>query len=377
MPGTKNAHSWIGRRKDELDTPALVVDLDLLERNITEIASVCRAGGKAWRPHTKGFRAVVIAQRAIAAGAIGVTCATLADAEVMVDAGIDDILIASEVVGPLKMRRLAELCRRARITVATDNADQARALDAAARASGTRIGIVIEVDIGIQRAGVDPGKPAAALAEQLVTMPSLDFRGVMGWEGHTCPIPDPKTKEAAVAAATGLLVASAEACRSQGIPVAIVSCGGTGTFPITARQPGVTELQAGGGILSDVRYRDKFGVRLAQALTMMTTVVSRPKPSRIVCDGGRKTMSDYQAVPSPLGLGPVKTVSLSAEHITIELVEPNERPRVGETLELVASYVDGSVHLHDEVFATRHGMVEEIWPTRANVERLEDAEKVI
>jgi D-serine deaminase-like pyridoxal phosphate-dependent protein len=273
------------------------------------------------------------------------------------------------------VQRLSELCRRSRVTVATDDADQARTLDVAAGASRSRIGVVIEVDIGIHRAGVDPGAPVTALAEQLVAMPNLDFRGVMGWEGHACPIPDPRAKEVAVAAATALLVASAEACRDRGIPVEVVSCGGTGTFPITARQPGVTELQAGGGVLSDVRYRDKYGVGLAQALTMMTTVLSRPKPSRIICDGGRKTMSDHPVVPLPQGLGLVKSVSLSAEHITVELVNPNERPLVGDTLEFVASYVDASVHLHDMIFAARRGIVEEIWPTRTDAGPLVRAEE--
>jgi D-serine deaminase-like pyridoxal phosphate-dependent protein len=359
--------SWIGRHKEELDTPALVVDLDLLERNVSEIASSCRSGGKAWRPHTKGFRAAKIAHKAIAAGALGVTCATLADAEGMAAAGISDIMIASQVVGAEKLRRLAELCQRARVTVAVDDAGQARELDAAAGERGARIGMVIEVDIGIHRAGIDPGAPVGVLAERLAAMRNLDFRGVMGWEGHACPIADPAAKQAAVALAAASLVSSAEECRARGIPVEIVSCGGTGTFRISARQPGVTEIQAGGGVLSDVRYRTKYGVTLAQALTMMTTVISRPRPSRIICDGGKKTMSDYPVVPGLLHLGPVTSVTLSAEHITVELEKPSELPRVGATVEFIASYVDTSVHLHDWMFVTRNGIIEDVWPIRSNV----------
>jgi D-serine deaminase-like pyridoxal phosphate-dependent protein len=360
--------SWIGRHKEELDTPALVVDLDLLERNISEIALICRSGGKAWRPHTKGFRAAEIAHKAIAAGAVGVTCATLADAEAMAAAGISDIMIASQVVGAEKLRRLAELCQRARVTVAVDDAEQALELDAAAGERGTRIGTVIEVDIGIRRAGVDPGAPVGVLAERLAGRRNLDFRGVMGWEGHACPIADPSAKQTAVALATASLVSSAEQCRARGVPVEIVSCGGTGTLPISARQPGTTEIQAGGGVLSDVRYRTKYSVMLAQALTMMTTVISRPRPSRIICDGGKKTMSDYPVVPGPLHLlGPVTSVALSAEHITVELEKPSELPRVGATVEFIASYVDTSVHLHDWMFVTRTGIIEDVWKIRSNV----------
>jgi D-serine deaminase-like pyridoxal phosphate-dependent protein len=355
---------WIGQRKEELDTPALVVDLDRLEQNIGEIAALCRSGGKGWRPHTKGFRASEIAFKAIVAGAIGVTCATLADAEAMAAAGVDDILIASQVVGVGKRRRLADLCRQLRVLVAVDDPDQVLALDAAAAERGTRIGVVIEVDIGIKRAGVAPGAPVVALAERVAAARNLDFRGVMGWEGHACPIADPDEKRAAVAAATAALVASADACRRSGIPVEIVSCGGTGTLSISVRQPGVTEIQAGGGILSDVRYRETYGFRLAQALTMMTTVISRPRPDRIICDGGKKTMSDYPVAPAPLGLGPARSVALSAEHITIELEQPSAAPRVGDTVEFIASYVDTSVHLHERMFATRRGLVEAVWPIR-------------
>jgi D-serine deaminase-like pyridoxal phosphate-dependent protein len=358
--------SWIGREKEELDTPALVVDLDLLERNIREIASICRSGGKAWRPHTKGFRAIEIARKAIALGAMGVTCATLADAEAMAAAGIHDILIASQVVGAAKLHRLAELCRHARVVVAVDDPEQAHALDAEAREQSTRIGVVIEVDIGIHRAGVDPGTPVTELAERLTGMRNLDFRGVMGWEGHACPIADQNAKQAAVAFATASLVSSAEECRAHGIPVEIISCGGTGTLPISARQPGVTEIQAGGGILSDVRYQAKYGVALAQALTMVTTVISRPRPGRIICDGGKKTMSDYPVAPAPLGIGPASSVGLSAEHITVELSNPSELPRVGATVEFIVSYVDTSVHLHDRMFAARNGIIEEVWPLRSS-----------
>jgi D-serine deaminase-like pyridoxal phosphate-dependent protein len=362
-----NRGSWIGRHKEELDTPALVVDLDLLERNITEIAAICRSGGKAWRPHTKGFRAAEIAHKAIAAGAIGVTCATLADTEAMAAAGIHDIMIASQVVGGAKLRRLADLCRRARVTVAVDDAEQALELDAAAGERGSRIGTVIEVDIGIHRAGLDPGAPVAVLAERLATMRNLDFRGVIGWEGHACPIGDPAAKQTAVALATASLVSSAEECRTRGVSVEIVSCGGTGTLPISARQPGITEIQAGGGVFSDVRYRVQYGVALAQALTMITTVISRPRSGRIICDGGKKTVSDYPVLPVPLGLHPVRSVALSAEHITVELEEPSELPRVGGTVEFIVSYVDTSVHLHDRMFATRNGIIEDVWLTRSNV----------
>jgi D-serine deaminase-like pyridoxal phosphate-dependent protein len=359
-----DAAAYVGRPKDELDTPALIVDLDLLDQNISRIAGVCRDAGKAWRPHTKGFRVPAIAHRALAAGAIGVTCATLADAEIMTASGVSDILIANQVVGRGKPRRLAELCRHGRVTVAIDDIEQARAFDDAACAAGVRIGVVIEVEIGLRRAGIEAGFPVASLAEQVALLRNVEFRGVMGWEGRACPIADPATKEAAVASAVSLLLDSAETCRARGFPVEIVSCGGTGTYPITARQNGVTELQAGGGILCDLRYRENFGVRLDPALTMLTTVTSRPSLKRIVCDGGKKKMSEHPVLPCPLGIGGVAGVALAAEHIIIELVEESLSPRIGDTLEFLASYVDTTVHLHDFMFAARNGVVEGVWLVR-------------
>jgi D-serine deaminase-like pyridoxal phosphate-dependent protein len=356
------ATGQIGRPVAELDTPALIVDLDALDRNIARIADTCRKNGKAWRPHTKGQKAPAIAHKAIAAGAFGVTCAKLGEAEVMAAAGIGDILIANQIVGAEKLRRLAGLSRQARLTVAVDNEVQLADLDQAARIAGARIGVVVEVDIGIRRAGVAPGRAVVDLSAAVAALPGLEFRGVMGWEGHACPIAEPAAKEAAIVESIALLTGSADACRSAGLPVEIVSCGGTGTYWITARQAGVTEIQAGGGVFCDIRYRKKFGVDHDYALTVATTVSSRPTPTRIVCDAGKKSMSDDAAKPEPLGIEGVVSVALSAEHTTIELDHPNTAIRVGDKLVFVVGYSDTTVHLHDVMLGTRGGLVEVAWP---------------
>lgn len=359
------ASGQVGRPIGELDTPALVVDLDALDRNIARIADTCRRNGKAWRPHTKGQKIPAIAHKAIAAGAFGVTCAKLGEAEVMAAAGISDILIANQIVGSEKVRRLGGLSRQARLTVAADNEIQIASINEAALAAGARVGIVIEVDIGIRRAGVTPGPAVADLAAAIAMLPGLEFRGVMGWEGHTCPITDPAAKETAIIDAIRLLTSSADACRAAGIPAEIVSCGGTGTYWITARQAGVTEIQAGGGVFCDIRYRKKFGVDHEYALTVMTTVSSRPNATRIVCDAGKKTMSDDAAKPEPLGIDGVKSVTLSAEHTTIELDHPDEAIRIGDKMEFIVGYSDTTVHLHDVMFGARRGLVEVAWPVWA------------
>ncbi len=354
--------SVVGGSKWDLDTPALLVDLDVMDRNIRRMAATFRDAGIGWRPHTKGQKIPEIARREIAAGAIGVTCAKLGEAEVMAEGGIADILIANQVVGRRKAARLADLARRADVIACVDSEKNVLELNDAALAQGVRPRVVVEVNVGMDRAGVEPGEPVVALARTVRSCPGLRFAGVMGWEGHAAAVPDPEEKRRAIEAAVGRLVESARLCRAAGIPVEIVSCGGTGTYQVTARIAGVTEIQAGGGIFSDVFYRTAMGVDHEYALTVLATVVSRPTATRIICDAGRKTMSADAATPEPLGVGPVRSVSLSAEHGRVQLEEPSAAPEVGEKVEFVVGYSDSTVFLHDEMYGIRSGRVEVVWP---------------
>ncbi len=355
----------VGQLKDTLDTPSLLVDLDVLDANIARMAATCREAGVSWRPHSKGVKTPEIVRRQIAAGAIGVTCAKVGEAEVMAASGVRDILIANQVVGSQKIRRLLDLLDRADVKVAVDCVEHIRALGTAAAARDLTLGVVIEVNIGMNRAGVEPGAPVVALARAIAVQPGLRFDGVMGWESHVVAIADPAEKAAAVAAAVGQLTASARACRDAGLPAAIVSCGGTGSFPYCARQPGVTEVQAGGAIFSDVHYRTHYHFDFPQGLTILMTVTSRPTPTRIITDTGKKAMSSDAAVPEPLGLPKAKPMMLSAEHGTIELDAPSDTPRVGDKVEAIVGYSDTTVHLHERIYATRDGRIEAVWPVAA------------
>jgi D-serine deaminase-like pyridoxal phosphate-dependent protein len=360
-----HASTPIGLPVTELDTPALLVDLDVMEANITRIASVCRQHGVGWRPHFKGHKTIEIARKELAAGAIGVTCAKLGEAEVMAAAGITNVLIANQIVGAQKMRRLMALPADASPIVAVDSLAGIVELAAAAAGCGRTQAVVIEVDIGMKRAGVAPGAPVVALATAIGERASLHFRGLIGWEAHAVTIADPAEKERTVAAAVGLLTASADACRAAGHAVDIVSCGGTGTFPYCAMQPGVTDIQAGGGIFSDMHYREHYHTDFPCALTLVATVTSRPTATRLVLDAGKKSMSGDAAMPSPISLSPIRGLRLSAEHATIELEGPSERPRVGDRVEFIVGYSDTTVHLHEEIVALRRGRVEAVWPVVA------------
>ena len=344
--------------KAELDTPALLVDLDVMDANIAHIVGACRAAGVNWRPHVKSHKTIEIARKQIAAGAIGVTCAKLGEAEVLAAAGIGDILIANQIVGDIKVRRLMALA--ADVIVSVDSRENVAELAAAAQAAGRRQRMVIEVNTGMNRAGVEPGAPAVALADFIATHPALRLMGVMGWEAHVTAIQDPTIKAEAVADAIALLTDSADACRAAGHDMSIVSCGGTGTLLYCISQPGVTEVQVGGAIFNDEHYHSHYGIDLPCALTVLATVISRPNPTRVILDVGRKAMSTDMALPRPLGLD-AASVKLSAEHAQIELAAPSDMPRIGEKIELVVGYSDTTIHLHEEIVALRGGAVEAVW----------------
>jgi D-serine deaminase-like pyridoxal phosphate-dependent protein len=360
LPGLGQAQ-LVGQPKEALDTPAFLIDVPALDRNIARMATTFRSAGVNWRPHTKGLKSPPLVERLLAAGAFGITCAKTSEAEVMAEAGVRDILIANQVVGAPKIARLLHVRSMADPIVAVDSLANVQELEEATRAAGATLRVVVEVDTGMHRAGTAPGQPTVHLAARVARSPSLQLVGVMGWEGHATRATE--DKEQRIVDAVGLLTRTADACRAAGLPVDIVSCGGTGTYWITARMPGVTEIQAGGGVLCDMVYSARMGIPGHEhAATILATVTSRPTPTRIICDAGKKTMSSDGAVPRPLLDMPVRSVGLSAEHSTIELESPGSTPRVGDKIEFVVGYTDTTVHLHEELYAVRDGRVEDVWP---------------
>jgi D-serine deaminase-like pyridoxal phosphate-dependent protein len=356
----------LGVTKAELDTPALCLDLDLMEANIRAIADVCRRHGVSWRPHAKGHKVAAIARAEVAAGAIGATCAKLAEAELMAAGGTRDLLIANIVVGPQKLRRLVELRRQADPIVCVDHLDQAVALSRVMAEAGLRLRVLIEVDIGLARVGVPPGAPTVSLARELARLPGIDFAGVMGYEGHLLAVASLDDKARQIDEALSLLVETADAIRAAGLPCPIVSCGGTGSYLYSIRKPGITEVQAGGAIFMDAYYRHKCQVPdLAYALTIVTTVVSRPTPERAIIDAGRKTVHGDSHPPLVVGRDDIHVGRLSAEHGELRLDPSAQRLAIGERLELVPGYADLTTVLHDQYYCFREGRLVETWPIEA------------
>ena len=353
--------SEVGLHKTELDTPFLWTDLDKLESNIAELANTTRMAGVNWRPHIKGIKTPAIAHMLLRAGAIGLTCAKLGEAEAMAAVGVRDLLIANQVVGATKYTRLAQLSRTVDVKVAVDSSATLDDLNSAATAAGVEIGLVIELNTGMERAGVLPCEPVLALAQAITAYPRLRLRGLMTWEGHTLGIQPLEAKRQAVAAAIAMLRDSAELCRVAGIPIEIVSCGGSGTFAITVHEKGITEIQAGGAVFNDVTYTG-WGVPTQQALFVHSVVTSRPAPDRVIIDSGFKTLPRWTNPAEPIGMPAVADVRMSAEHGIITLAQPDDTIHVGDRFDFVVGYGDNTVFLHDNLYALRGDIVEAVWP---------------
>jgi len=354
----------VGSTLDEIDTPCLLIDLDAFESNVKKMAAYCAENGVAWRPHSKCHKSPDIARAIVAAGAIGVTCAKLGEAEVMAAAGVKDLLIANPLVGPIKLRRLAALRETADPITIIDHPDQVDALSAALPRERP-VRTLIEVDIGMSRCGVQPGESAVALARRIDESPSLELAGIMGYEGHLLRIEDPAEKERAIAASIGLLNETKKALLEAGIPCPIVSAGGTGSYEITARQPGLTEIQAGGGIFMDLMYSEECGVKsLDYSLTILASVTSRPTPDRAIIDAGRKTMNRELHTPEVKGRDDLRIQSLSAEHGILDVTQ-GAGPAVGERIEFIPGYGDFTTVLHDCFYCLRGDRLEAVWPLEA------------
>ena len=355
----------VGRPVADVPTPALVLDLDAFDRNARAIEGELRHHGVSWRPHAKAHGSPILAQRQVAVGAIGVTCATVAEAAVLSRGGIASILIANEVATAAKASLVADLQLDSEVIVCVDSTIGVELLDAAAIAASVQIPVMVEVDIGMGRAGVRPGPALDRAVAAVATARGLRLAGVMGYEGHTLDMSPPAVKAWAVDAAIGRLLEARDAVERAGQPVPIVSCGGTGSYRLTAGIAGVTEVQAGGGCFYDRFYAEACGVDgLEFALTVHATVVSRPAADRAIVDAGMKAMSIADGAPRPLVDG-ASVVELFAEHGRLRLEGPARALQVGDRVAFVPGYSDSTTVLHAAFVATRDGLVEAIVPRPA------------
>ena len=353
----------LGSTKSDISTPYLCLDLDRFESNVKSMVAICREHNMQWRPHSKCHKSPVIAQWLLDAGASGMTCATLREAEVMASAGISNLLIANLVAGPAKVNRLVNLAPHADVIICVDDIDQVTAISLAMDAAGTSVRVLIELEVGMNRVGISCDDAAIQLARQVNELPGLTLAGLMAYEGHLLTITEPSEKEAAIRSALGNVVQLQKQFKATGLPCPVVSCGGTGSYPVTVAQPGITEIQAGGAIFMDAFYRQACSItNLQHALTIQTTVVSLPTPERAIIDAGHKTMNMTIHSPWVRGRPDLTVAWLSAEHGALTRSPDGGPLSIGQQLELIPGYSDLTNMLHPCFHGFRNGQLEQLIP---------------
>jgi len=359
-----NDQCLIGLAVEQIPTPALLVDIDALLRNIERMSSFCAKANTKIRPHAKTHKTAAIAHLQIEAGAIGVCCATIGEAEVMAAAGINDILIVNEMIGEVAIRRTVNLARHTRTIVPVDNMVNVRDLAAAAKQYSTKLDILVDLDVGMGRCGARTIEQLIELAKAVSDCSALRLRGVFGYEGQVQFIPDRDERTKKGRAANEFLVDAARTLCGMGFNIEIVSGAGTGTYDIAGRFPGITEIEPGSYIFMDATY-NKLRLPFEQSLTVLSTVISRPTDDLVILDAGSKGVSPERFTPFVRGYEQTIEIKKLAEEHAIGKMQPGIDPRPGDKMHLIPSHCCGTVNLYDHMYVTRNGVVEAIWPITA------------
>jgi len=338
---------------EQLETPCLVIEVDRLERNIKKMAKSVKT---TLRPHIKTHKCPIIAKKQLEVGnTVGITCAKVSEAEVMATAGFNNILIANQIIGPHKISRLFDLASENTVMVIVDNPINVKELAAAANARNIELPVLVEVDVGLKRTGVQPGKPALELARTVLASKGLVFEGLEFYEGNFGKIMDPA-------------IQTRDLLEKEEVPVKTISSGGTCTYPITGNHPDITEIRPGNYVFNDTYY-----ARVMQdfdcALTVLGTVISTPTPNRAVIDSGGKSMTQDNGIPSLINPKGWKLRWMNEEHGILERVDESSLS-LGDKVEIVPSHACSTSNLYDNFCVVRKGMLEAIWdiPARGKIQ---------
>ena len=356
-----------GMREEEVDTPALLLDLDAFEANLDRMAALLAPTGAKLRAHAKTHKSPVIAKLQMARGAIGQCVQKVAEAEALAWGGIPDVMVTNQVVGARKLARLAALARIAQVSVCADDPAHIAAIEAAAEAAGVRIPVLVEIDVGAGRCGVPPGPPAVALAEAIAASRHLRFGGIQAYHGSAQHVRDPDQRAAAIAGAAEASRRTVEQLRQRGLECPVVGGAGTGTFGHELASGVYTEIQAGSYAFMDADYaRNQEPPPFAHALFVLATVMSASSPHIAVVDAGHKAMPTDSGYPLVSGReGRVRYAGASDEHGKLVADDPADRPALGEKLRLIPGHCDPTVDRYDWYVGVRKGRVECLWPVAA------------
>jgi D-serine deaminase-like pyridoxal phosphate-dependent protein len=348
---------WIGARWEDLDTPAPVIDLNVMEANIARQQATCDALGLRFRPHIKTHKVPAIAAMQRAAGAQGITTQKTTEARVFVEAGFDDLIVAVPAIGVQKTARLCDFAERATVHAVVDSAEAARGIAQMASERGVQLGLLVEVDSGAGRAGVQSADEALALARLISDLPGVTLSGLFWYPSRKDVLP--------------LVAASRETLERAHIPVTMLSGGGTGADAISA-QAGATEHRSGTYVFNDMTCVRRGVATLDQcALSVAVTVVSTAVPGSLTVDGGSKTFTNDAPPTGDEGYGsvlgqPELTIRrMNEEHGIVRVPEGARRPAVGDKVRIIPNHACGCVNLHDVLYGLRDGVVEAVWPVAA------------
>ena len=345
------------KHKTEVDTPALLLHMNAVERNIAKMAAFFKDKPCKLRPHIKTHKLPLIAHRQIEAGAIGITCAKLGEAKIFLEAGIRNVLIGNEIVGKEKIERLVHLAGYGDLICAVDNLDNAREISEAAGGIGRRMSVLVDINVGLNRCGVQPGKPALELVQKVTQLKHLTFRGIMGYEGGLF-INDLEGKKKKCMECNQKLVETKDLIEKNGFRVEIVTAGGSNTFNLTGFYPRITDIQVGSYVTMDA-HNKFYGLDFEQAITVMATVISRPEKGRAVTDAGMKSLSTDEGLPISKTPGIVLS-KLNEEHGHLAIENPDHRLKAGDKIEIIPSHGCTTIPLYDRYVVIRDDHVESV-----------------
>jgi 3-hydroxy-D-aspartate aldolase len=360
-----------GMREDEIDTPALVIDLDAFESNLDTMAALLAPTGVKLRAHAKTHKSPVIARLQMERGAVGNCVQKVTEAEVLAWGGIPDILVSNEVVGAAKLARLCALSRIAKVAVCADDAEQVAAIEAAAAAAGIRMTVLVEIDVGAGRCGVQPGPDAVALATRIARSKHLIFGGLQAYHGSAQHKRTPAERRTLIGGAVDASRRSVEQLRQQGLDCAIVGGAGTGTFEIESQSGVYTEMQAGSYVFMDADYArnlNEAGAPVStfrHALFVLSTVMSQSQSGVAALDAGHKAVAVDSGLPTVWQRPDILYTSASDEHGKLQFGSETAAPKVGEKMRLVPGHCDPTVDRFDWYVGVRNRRVECLWPVAA------------
>ena len=355
----------IGTTKEEIDTPALLIDLELMEKNISTMANFFRGKKSVLRAHTKVHKSPMLAQKQIATGARGICCQKVGAAEIMASSGIKNILITNVVATPSKIDRLVKLSKLADITVEVDDTTNCELISKAAMKEGVTVNVLVDVQIGSGRFGSDPGEPSLKLVKHVRSLQGLRFKGVMGLDSYLKRVEPRDQRRIQIKDAQSLLLDTKRLIEKSGIQVQEVSAGSTGTYDVIGNNPEVTEVEAGSYLLMDSVYHEHVP-EFECALTVLTTVISKHPDGNIVLDAGMASISSAKGPPKLLATDTFDADNFEFYQLHAEntLLKRKNRAKieVGDKVQLIPSYLDATIIRHEKFYGMRKNRIEQTWP---------------